>query len=122
MLKNTCLLAKIGADAAENERDFAEILPKIGNYPPGPLPILGTRGGRRARRGEGRLREGLERCPLLLAPQQNLASLPTLHVDLERSSRREVGIYFSTCIYLQIRYLNKGKIFRDSLTKYMKEY
>ena len=58
------------------------MLPKIGNYPPGPLPILGTRGGRRARRGEGRLREGLERCPLLLAPQQNfiLASLPTLHV------------------------------------------
>ena len=36
MLKNACLLAKIGADAAENERDFAEILPKIGNYPTGP--------------------------------------------------------------------------------------
>ena len=36
MLSNAYLLAKIGADAAENERNFAEILPKIGNYPTGP--------------------------------------------------------------------------------------
>ena len=33
MLQNACLLAKIGADTAENERNFAEILPNIGNYP-----------------------------------------------------------------------------------------
>ena len=33
MLKNAYLLAKIGADIAENEQHFAEILPKIGNYP-----------------------------------------------------------------------------------------
>ena len=38
MLQNTYLLAKIGADTAENERNFAENLPKIGNYPTGPLP------------------------------------------------------------------------------------
>ena len=38
MLRNAYLLAKIGADAAENERNFAEILPKIGNYPTDPLP------------------------------------------------------------------------------------
>ena len=37
MLKNAYLLAKIDADTAENERDLAEILPKIGNYPTGPL-------------------------------------------------------------------------------------
>ena len=36
MLKNAYLLAKIGADTAENERNFAENLPKIGNYPTGP--------------------------------------------------------------------------------------
>ena len=36
MLKNAYLLAKIGADTAENERHFAENLPKIGNYPTGP--------------------------------------------------------------------------------------
>ena len=29
MLNNAYLLAKIGADTAENERDFAENLPKI---------------------------------------------------------------------------------------------
>ena len=38
MLKNAYLLAKIGAGTAENERNVAEILPKIGNYPTGPLP------------------------------------------------------------------------------------
>ena len=38
MLQNAYLLAKIGADTAENERNFAENLPKIGNYPPGQLP------------------------------------------------------------------------------------
>ena len=35
MLHNAYLLAKIGADTAENEQHFAEILPKIGNYPTG---------------------------------------------------------------------------------------
>ena len=33
MLQNAYLLAKIGADTAENEQHFAENLPKIGNYP-----------------------------------------------------------------------------------------
>ena len=37
MLQNAYLLAKIGADTAENEQQFAEILPKTGNYPTGPL-------------------------------------------------------------------------------------
>ena len=36
MLQNAYFLAKIGADTAENERHFAEILQKIGNYPTGP--------------------------------------------------------------------------------------
>ena len=31
MLKNAYLLAKIGADTAKNEQNFAEILRKIGN-------------------------------------------------------------------------------------------
>ena len=31
---NAYLRAKIGADTAENERKFAEILPKTGNYRP----------------------------------------------------------------------------------------
>ena len=38
MLQNAYLLAKIGADTTENERIFAEILPKIGNEPAGPTP------------------------------------------------------------------------------------
>ena len=40
MLQNACFLAKIGADTAENERNFANLLPKIGNYPT-PLAGLG---------------------------------------------------------------------------------
>ena len=32
-------LAKIGADTAENEQHFAEILPKNGNYPAGPAGL-----------------------------------------------------------------------------------
>ena len=36
MLQTAYFLAKIGADTAENEQHFAEILPKIGNYPTGP--------------------------------------------------------------------------------------
>ena len=35
MLQNAYFLAKIGADTAENEQHFAEILPKPGNYPTG---------------------------------------------------------------------------------------
>ena len=38
MLQNAYFLEKIGADTAENDQHFAEILPKIGNYPTGPLP------------------------------------------------------------------------------------
>ena len=44
MLQNAYFLAKIGADTAENEQHFAEILPKIGNYPTGPR----SRSGREA--------------------------------------------------------------------------
>ena len=36
MLKNAYFLAKIGADTAENDQHFAEILQKTGNYPTPP--------------------------------------------------------------------------------------
>ena len=49
MMQNAYLLAKIGADTAENEQHFAEILPKIGNYPTGRL----TPRRRAAVRGRG---------------------------------------------------------------------
>ena len=39
MLQNAYSLAKIGACTAENERNFVEILEKIGKYPTGPLPV-----------------------------------------------------------------------------------
>ena len=41
MLQNAYFLAKIGADTAKNERNFAKNLPKIGKYPTGPLPGRG---------------------------------------------------------------------------------
>ena len=59
MLQNAYLLAKIGADTAENEQHFAEILPKTGNYPTGPTSMTAhpdARGGlRRAGAGRGPL-------------------------------------------------------------------
>ena len=38
MQQNAYLLAKVGADTAENERTFADILPETDNRPTGPLP------------------------------------------------------------------------------------
>ena len=46
MLQNAYLLAKIGADTAENERNCADNLPKIGSYPTTDYPT------ERAARGE----------------------------------------------------------------------
>ena len=48
MLQNAYFLAKIGADTAENERNSAEILPKIGNYPTDPLPYAASSPGPQA--------------------------------------------------------------------------
>ena len=42
MLQDAYFLAKIGADTAENEQHFAEILLKTGNYPTGPPVAFGT--------------------------------------------------------------------------------
>ena len=47
MLKDACLLAKIDADTAENERHFAEMLPNIGKF-------LARATGFGERAGEGR--------------------------------------------------------------------
>ena len=54
MLEDAYLLAKIGADTAENERKFAENLPKFGNYPTGPSSNRRRRPGP-DRRGDGEL-------------------------------------------------------------------
>ena len=60
MLQNAYFHAKIGANTAENEQHFAEILPKTGNYPTGPQGQRARAGERyeqqRARRARGRRR------------------------------------------------------------------
>ena len=92
MLKNAYSLAKIGADTAENERNFAEILPKIGlraaRAPePGPPSGRGTLGGdpgSGVRRDARRRRRG----PLLLlwtsydSREIKLATASLLHLSL----------------------------------------
>ena len=58
MLQNAYVLAKIGADTAEDEQHFAEMLPKTGNYPTGPLGELvggAAGGGGRATPGLGKI-------------------------------------------------------------------
>ena len=56
MLQNAYFVAKIGADTAENELHFAEILPKTGNYPTGPRSVAAAqqRLAGAALRGDGR--------------------------------------------------------------------
>ena len=70
MLQNAYFLAKIGADTAENEQHFAEILPKTGNYPtrvPGRRRRRRRRRRLRRRRGRGRpLEEDL--CLFMFVP------------------------------------------------------
>ena len=53
MLKNAYLLARIGADTAENERSFGEKLPKIGDYPTGPQAQARCHGAALRRGGRG---------------------------------------------------------------------
>ena len=53
MLQNAYFLAKIGADTAENEQHFAEILPKTGGRRPS-RGAAGCRAARRDRRGRRR--------------------------------------------------------------------
>ena len=53
MLQNAYFLAKIAADTAENEQHFAEILPKIGNYPTGRLTFSSSAPGGARRAGRG---------------------------------------------------------------------
>ena len=55
MLQNVYFLAKIGADTAENEQHFAEILPKIGNYPTGPTSKVHERMRKALRDAAGRV-------------------------------------------------------------------
>ena len=56
MVQNAYLLAKIGADTAENGQHLAEILPKTGNYPTGGARAAAARvpPGRPRREGEAR--------------------------------------------------------------------
>ena len=68
MLQNAYLLAKIGADTAENEQHFAEILPKIGNYPTGARPARALRAAPRAAERERPRRAGGAPAPCWPAP------------------------------------------------------
>ena len=66
MLQNAYFLAKIGADTAENEQHFAEILPKTGNYPTGPPGRGAARGVEEDARGHRHGVEARERLPAVL--------------------------------------------------------
>jgi len=79
MLQNAYLLAKIGADTAENEQHFAEIWPKTGNYPHDPAgrsSSFGSTEGRRTSSGEPSALERLVQpnAAVTSAPQQTFAN------------------------------------------------
>ena len=82
MLPNAYFLAKIGVDTAENERKFAENLPKIGNYPAAPAPA-----GRRDSRGS------------MKAPR---AALPTASQPMIRAPQLKDGSGFFRGLFARI--------------------
>ena len=84
MLQNAYLLAKIGADTAENERDFAEILPKICNYPTDPIPYGGA--GKKA--GEALGASGLRR----------VKPLDAVKLVQDGGAAKEANDYFSRLV------------------------
>ena len=83
MLQNAYLLAKIGADTAENERIFAKILSKIGNYRTGPLPY-----GSAVLRDAGRCAAATSATGALLAP--STAPCGKLYRPRSRMYRNEI--------------------------------
>ena len=79
MLQNAYFHAKIGADTAENEQHFAEILPKIGNYPTGPAGYAGIRVTRRydklrELRSTGFSKDGQTECKLMGSVKESAKS------------------------------------------------
>ena len=79
MLSNAYLLAKFRFDTAENERNFAEILPKTDNYAPAQRdPPTFPRGGRRRRRA-GLLRAGHPRAYARRGFLPNFELTPSYH-------------------------------------------
>ena len=73
MLQNAYFLAKIGADTAENERNFAENLPKIGHSPSTTRPGELARGPGAAL---GALSGGLDAlAPARLSPRRRAVLL-----------------------------------------------
>ena len=71
MLQNAYFLAKIGADTAENERNFAEILTKNGNYPTGAARVADWADVRAVGRGEALQEPRRELAPGLHKTWQN---------------------------------------------------
>ena len=82
MLQNAHFLAKIGADTAKNEQQFAEILPKTGNYPTGPPPA----------RSETRPRPGADHPAPLSAVPVGPALMRDAGVVAAEDVRRAAGL------------------------------
>ena len=87
MLQNAYFLAKIGADAAENERNFAEILPKIWQLPYGSRIVAKPAAALLFRRREAKVEEGpQDGLPMGRSPP-GCASAESLRVDRRSASR-----------------------------------
>ena len=86
MLQNAYLLAKIGDDTAENERNLPNVCQKTDNYPTGPLPygpqgaksreVLAVATAYATRRGHISDRGPLEAATATLELRQRPAGVP----------------------------------------------
>ena len=78
MLQNAYLLAKIGADTAENEQHFAEILPTVALRPEGLPQLLAIGVARAVRRGRPLHADGRRRRPRTSAVSERNPGIVTV--------------------------------------------
>ena len=85
MLQNAHLLAKIGADTAESEQLFAELLPKTGNYPTGPPGRLAVPGALRFLLGPDRESRPSEEVSTAARAHRSRHLCPFISTEVEMS-------------------------------------
>ena len=109
MLQNAYFLAKIGADTAENEQHFAEILPKTGNYPTGQHQSTSTGSGQAARQAAQPAGQPWGSCQLLANFRQNVARFRLYrHRFLQENMR--FAAFFKIYQILKLKFLKFDKI------------
>ena len=123
MLQNAYFLAKIGADTSENEQHFAQILPKLGNYPTGPPGRCSARREVENGKENGDVRSGVDVRERRLAKfRQNVARFRLYRLRFLQENMR-FAAFFKIYQILKLTFLKFGKFCRfSSIYKIVAEF